>query len=538
MKRKISKFCCKRKIQYSHSFSQDITHVVMKTDPVGSRMCDRSLKFFKGICKNCWVLDYQWILDSVSSGHLLPEEDFEVIGDMVTNKIHYGPRKSRLTESPLLKGYEVFCFGKANYISKGDLEDLVTWCGGSLLDPAKQLTSDSRKLAVACVDELFNYDQTQVTSIKKGLKTVSHDWLLDLITVYKVQNLDEYLITDKKVQNGETDEMDVGVYEDNSNVNPDYQPISDEYLITDKKGQNGETDEMDVGVYEDNSDVNPDYQPISDEYLITDKKGQNGETDEMDVGVYEDNSNVNPDYQPISDEYLITDKKGQNGETDEMVVGVYEDNSDVNPDYQPISDEYLITDKKGQNGETDEMDFGVYEDNSDVDPHYKPISDEYLITDKKGQNGETDEMDVGVYEDNSDVDPDYQPISDVEDQSTDAEEVYLEREAQVITGLKGKKRKRRDKSNNHSDFEGQDEKRNRDGKRNSMVDIVSDSDSDANSEVFPILNGIQEKKKQKSDINVQMAHNNGKKRKWHYCMYCGKGSTNIRKHYFSKKAYI
>ncbi|XP_033759896.1 uncharacterized protein LOC117342041 isoform X2 [Pecten maximus] len=460
----IIKFCCKRKIQYSHSFSQDITHVVMKTDPVGSRMCDRSLKFFKGICKNCWVLDYQWILDSVSSGHLLPEEDFEVIGDMVTNKIHYGPRKSRLTESPLLKGYEVFCFGKANYISKGDLEDLVTGCGGSLLDPAKQLTSDSRKLAVACVDELFNYDQTQVTSIKKGLKTVSHDWLLDSITVYKVQNLDEYLITDKKVQNGETDEMDVGVYEDNSDVDPHYQPISDEYLITDKKGQNGETDEMDVGVYEDNSDVDPHYQPISDEYLITDKKGQNGETDEMDVG--------------------------------------------------------------------------VYEDNSDVDPHYQPISDEYLITDKKGQNGETDEMDVGVYEDNSDVDPEYQPISDVEDQSTDAEEVYLEREAQVITGLKGKKRKRRDKSNNHSDFEGQDEKRNRDGKRNSMVDIVSDSDSDANSEVFPILNGIQEKKKQKSDINVQMAHNNGKKRKWdkqHYCMYCGKGSTNIRKHYFSKK---
>lgn len=43
------------------------------TEPIGSRVCDRTLKFFKGISQGCWILDYEWVVDSRAAGNLLQE---------------------------------------------------------------------------------------------------------------------------------------------------------------------------------------------------------------------------------------------------------------------------------------------------------------------------------------------------------------------------------------------------------------------------------------------------------------------------------
>lgn len=53
------------------SWGEDITHVVVKTEP--DRLAQRTLKYLFGVAAGCWVITLQWVLDSLSTKKLLPE---------------------------------------------------------------------------------------------------------------------------------------------------------------------------------------------------------------------------------------------------------------------------------------------------------------------------------------------------------------------------------------------------------------------------------------------------------------------------------
>ncbi|VDI18763.1 breast cancer type 1 susceptibility protein [Mytilus galloprovincialis] len=74
--KELQKLAVLNQSQFCTKFSKDVTHVIVKTEPIGSRVCDRTLKFFKGISQGCWILDYEWVVDSRAAGNLLPEVYF------------------------------------------------------------------------------------------------------------------------------------------------------------------------------------------------------------------------------------------------------------------------------------------------------------------------------------------------------------------------------------------------------------------------------------------------------------------------------
>ncbi|XP_069101758.1 uncharacterized protein [Argopecten irradians] len=476
-KKNILELCCNNSSKMSEVFTEDVTHVVIKTDPEGSRICDRTLKFFKSIAKKCWLLDYQWIVDSVSAGHLLPEEDFEVIGDTVTEKKHYGPKISRLAESPLLKDYQIYFYGRTCDISKDDLEDLATSCGGSLLDSAKRLTPESRQLAVACVDEFTSdYDKKQVTTMTMGLQTVSHDWLLDSITVFQVQDLTEYLITDKEHQTGDSEmnETEEKQNRDNAEVTLKKEALSMSGIKTKGKesidignnnadfvSQDGHTDEKN----------DPDFLPDpNDKTLDTDHDEVNLKKEALSMSGMKTKGKESIDICNNN-----TDFVSQDGHTDEK----------NDPDFLPDSDDEML--------DTDHDEVNIKREALSMSGMKDKGKDSIGCCSSDGDFGGQDD---DTYEIN---DPDFLPDSDDEMLDTDHDEVNIKREALSISKSKTKdnKRKRTDDCNS-------------DGKSKVMV---SDSDSNPESEVFPMLNSKQGKKKQNSGVKVQMAHN-GNKRKW------------------------
>jgi len=47
------------------------------------------------------------------------QEPYEIIGDSATNEDHYGPTKARLSDSLLLRHFEICCVGTFHHLSLG-----------------------------------------------------------------------------------------------------------------------------------------------------------------------------------------------------------------------------------------------------------------------------------------------------------------------------------------------------------------------------------------------------------------------------------
>ncbi|XP_062603919.1 breast cancer type 1 susceptibility protein homolog [Saccostrea cucullata] len=195
--------------KFHPKFSPYTTHLIVKTVPPGSRMCERTLKFFQALAYKCWILDYQWVTDSVAKGRLLEEGPYEISGDTVTNEHHYGPRKSR-TQSPtdpgILNGIQFHIIGSSQGLSSDDIRDLIETCGGCVIQEPEEFDRDGLCIIITCAaleDSQETAPSQEVILFNRlyrryGAVTVSREWLLDSLTVYNLQPLSEYVLTSVK----------------------------------------------------------------------------------------------------------------------------------------------------------------------------------------------------------------------------------------------------------------------------------------------------------------------------------------------------
>jgi len=47
------------------------------------------------------------------------QEAYEITGDSATNEDHYGPTKARLSDSLLLRDFEICCVGRFEHLTTG-----------------------------------------------------------------------------------------------------------------------------------------------------------------------------------------------------------------------------------------------------------------------------------------------------------------------------------------------------------------------------------------------------------------------------------
>ena len=135
LKKFCNNFTCR---QTSNFLVKSTTHVVLRTVPGNepNRVCDRTMKFLLGVAAKRWVVSIQWVLDSIESGTILPEENYEITGDMSTAPDHMGPSKSRTSRTGLFNNIEICLihdFTNQSF-TKEDVFQLIEFCGGTRID--------------------------------------------------------------------------------------------------------------------------------------------------------------------------------------------------------------------------------------------------------------------------------------------------------------------------------------------------------------------------------------------------------------------
>ncbi|KAM9267476.1 breast cancer type 1 susceptibility protein [Morus bassanus] len=192
----VQKFARKTQSILSNHVTEGTTHVIMKTDK--DLVCERTLKYFLGIAGRKWVVSYQWVIQSFKEGKILPEENFEVRGDVINGRNHQGPKRARqsLTEK-IFKDFEICCYGPFTDMTTEHLEWMVELCGASVVKQPHLFTHKTNSTAVVVVQPEAWMENTDYRAIqqKNNVAMVTREWVLDSVACYACQEFDAYLVS-------------------------------------------------------------------------------------------------------------------------------------------------------------------------------------------------------------------------------------------------------------------------------------------------------------------------------------------------------
>lgn len=183
------------------SFSSDVTHLIIqsfKKEVENRRMCPRTMKFFQAILNKCWVLDKQWVYDSIDAGVLLPEENYEICGDTASQKIHNGPFNSRTSNSRgLFTGYSmVLCgFSEEDNLKHSRMIELILMSGGNIYDISK--TAIEKTVCICGFEDIRSLAAEELQSFADYFETytcVTYLWFIDSISMFQIQPVKQYQI--------------------------------------------------------------------------------------------------------------------------------------------------------------------------------------------------------------------------------------------------------------------------------------------------------------------------------------------------------
>ncbi|KAF9295633.1 BRCA1-associated RING domain protein 1 [Mortierella antarctica] len=199
------------KAKFIDELSFKSTHVVVKNvskdDSPGS---GRTVKLLMGIITAAWILQFDWVSDSMDAGYWVQEDEYQLPDNEYGNSGQRRARTKKLQgEPPLFHGYEFQLFGTIQNLSKGDLEQLVSAGGGVLVpelfrhdvkprrrpeaapqrhvllfDPSNQGIMHLRKLRT----EVATLQET-AAHLGKHLRVVKSQTLLDTIYQYDIDKL-------------------------------------------------------------------------------------------------------------------------------------------------------------------------------------------------------------------------------------------------------------------------------------------------------------------------------------------------------------
>ncbi|KAL4234518.1 hypothetical protein ACF0H5_006161 [Mactra antiquata] len=156
---------------YSPVFDSHTTHVIMETAESGSRICERTIKYFMGIAHHCWVLSHEYVEKSLEAGYYLPEEEYEIQGDRIFPS-DCGAQRSRMFKADLFQGVKFTFTGDGECFKKVEAEKMVCSLGGQL---------DIKGTHVVSLEE------------KGDNNTLNTYWLFDSLSLFKCLDTNEYI---------------------------------------------------------------------------------------------------------------------------------------------------------------------------------------------------------------------------------------------------------------------------------------------------------------------------------------------------------
>ncbi|RZF40853.1 hypothetical protein LSTR_LSTR003363 [Laodelphax striatellus] len=159
--------------QLENKVSANTTHVI------AYHKNHRTVNLLKGIARGCWIVHYQWVVNSLAAKKWLLEEPYEFT--------HFSPavKMCRLDRQAFGKYFKPDLFKDCGrmYVSPSskppinDMKELIAQFGGSV-------TNNSR-----IADLLIGGEPRQRDNVLR----ISEKWILDCITKYTLLELDKYI---------------------------------------------------------------------------------------------------------------------------------------------------------------------------------------------------------------------------------------------------------------------------------------------------------------------------------------------------------
>nr|XP_045619758.1 uncharacterized protein LOC123771312 [Procambarus clarkii] len=159
------------------SWGEGITHVVVKTEP--DCLAQRTLKYLFGVAAGCWVITLQWVLDSLSTKKLLPEEDYEVLDCTGAP----GPQRGRTNPKPLFRDCQFYVKPPLFEVTTEQLKELIELCGAQVVDSPVKFSKNKQCMKLVVVQTEANHDADEMLTKYKKV-CISHDWIIECIGMY------------------------------------------------------------------------------------------------------------------------------------------------------------------------------------------------------------------------------------------------------------------------------------------------------------------------------------------------------------------
>ncbi|KAJ1639338.1 hypothetical protein T492DRAFT_856844 [Pavlovales sp. CCMP2436] len=174
------------------SWSASATHII--TEPIdfcGKRLASRTLKHLCGILSGQWIVSSAWVRASLEQGAWVPEESYELDGDMSTSGQH-GPSKGRAAHvagaSAIFRGLRIYLHGKFAHPSpsKPQLLELLGLGGASICASLGSLQNEAIRSGGVSVFAMCDGEELSADFCAKCVQLripiLSPKWLMDSIS--------------------------------------------------------------------------------------------------------------------------------------------------------------------------------------------------------------------------------------------------------------------------------------------------------------------------------------------------------------------
>ncbi|CAD8184604.1 unnamed protein product [Paramecium pentaurelia] len=187
----IERFQKQFKIKSNSNINSKITHLISGPDnPNKPFIARRTLKYLEALVRGIWIVNIDWVIESLKCDTILSEEDFEIRGDefpTLTPKIS----RTRGGMYDFLRNYEFGIeVGNINktIINQDYIETLISLCGGNIV-------SHKEKTQNTIIIKIVQDPQINHTRIECIPMIVNQKWLFDSISKFNMQNYFGYLIS-------------------------------------------------------------------------------------------------------------------------------------------------------------------------------------------------------------------------------------------------------------------------------------------------------------------------------------------------------
>lgn len=156
------------------SLLSQATHVLTKRDKDG--LCSRTFKYMLSILMGKRILAIDWILEMSRKACWLPEEEFEIQGDVIAG-VTKAPQTAHHSPShgTLFEGYQFYLQGQFQSLTKLQVTELIQRGGGTILStkPARSTTTAKKQLPIIITD-------------KQSRTSMTVMWIMNCISHYKI----------------------------------------------------------------------------------------------------------------------------------------------------------------------------------------------------------------------------------------------------------------------------------------------------------------------------------------------------------------